>query len=385
MTTNSLGGRSLAFYVWIGLLGLLVLQGLYSVYRQTVEGHYLSGQSDLVPWGLYIVGFVFFVGTSAGATIIGLLIHAFGRDDYAPLGTRALLVGFLSLAAAVTFILVDVGNVWKLMLVPWVWRNPTSMFMYTSLTYYLFAALFLGELYYAVRITRGIATTRDRRVAKWLAIAAVPFALWIVHAPHGALFAVIEAREFWNSPLLPPHFAIAALVSGTSVMTLIAIGASLSGRRTPLVSKATLSHMGFILAFLISVTLFFDFFDGFVHLYADGTESGPGEILAGRYAPMLLIQEGGLVLALTILLFKRGRTAPGLAIASALAIVAIATYRYLLIPVGLQVPLFPFLGEISYSPSLIEVSVAVGIVALAILAYSVLSRILPMEDAATAS
>lgn len=368
------------FYTWVGILGLLVALGMWAFIRQTIEGHILTGSSDLVPWGIYISGFVFFVGASAGATIVGLMIHAFGRDDYKPMGTRALLVGLFSLMAAVLFILADVGNVLRAALMPWVWRNPTSMFFYTATTYYIFGLILVAELYYAVKIVRGRAADKEKKIAKWLAIIAVPFALWVLHAPHGALFGVIKAREYWNSPLIPPHFAIAALVTGTAIIILMAIVTSKVTNRE-LVGQKTLGHMGKLLAFFITVTLFFDFFE-ILTLNYSATPGGMEAwgLLTGKYAGLFVLNLGGLFVALLILLFKGWRTIKGLFVASSLAIVGVAAYRYIFVQVGQQVPLLPGLPEIQYSPTGIEVAVTVGIVALALLLYTVLTRVLPMEE-----
>lgn len=374
--------KRVGFYIWVAILGLLIALGLYGFVRQTVEGHVLTGASRVVPWGIYIVGFVFFVGASAGATIVGLMIHAFGRHDYVPLGTRALVLGLLSLMAAVLFIMVDVGAPLKMILVPWVLRNPTSMFFYTSLTYYLFGLILLAELYLAVKIARGKAGDKDRKVAKWLAIIAVPVALWVLHAPHGTLFGIVQAREYWHSPLIPPHFASLALVIGTAIVMLLTILTSKLGQRE-LVSRGTLFHMGKLLAFFITVTLFFDFFDFLILSYLPTPEKMEYlHILTGNYAPFVALYIGGLFVALLILL-KWGRTIKGLSVASSLIVVAVAAYRYYFVIVGQLVPLVPGLQgvpEVRYSPTGIEMIVTAGILALVTLLATVLTRVLPMGE-----
>src|SRR3989304_2264288 len=142
-TRTTRSARSYLFLLWILLLVGLVAPGLYSFARQTADGHQLTNLGDTAPWGLYIVGFIFFVGASAGSTIVGLMAHAFGRKDYERLAPRGVLVGFLSLVAAVSFIAVDVGRIPRMLALPIVWHNPTSMFFYTSITYYLFALILL--------------------------------------------------------------------------------------------------------------------------------------------------------------------------------------------------------------------------------------------------
>jgi molybdopterin-containing oxidoreductase family membrane subunit len=276
----------------------------------------------------------------------------------------------------------DVGNPIRAGLLPAVLRNPTSMLVYTSMTYAGFAALMLSELYFAVKITRmgGAGSHRDEKMAKVLAIGALLFALMVVHAPHGALFAFLKAREMWNTPLLPPHFVAVALASGLSLMIFISILTAKITKRE-LVSKETLSHMGGLLAFFLGITLFMDFFDYLVMSYSG--KPGGLEIwhfLTGRYLPFFLINTIGMFIAMAILLFKRGRSITGLLIASSVTMIAIMAYRINLIIVAQIPPLFPGTGEIYYIPTVPEMAVVAGIVALIIFLYLVLTRVLPMEE-----
>jgi len=374
---------SKAFYAFLTFLLIIAVWGGYNwVLIMFVEGVGITGSSDLVPWGAFIVGFIFFVGASAGASIIGLMIHGFGREDYKPLGTRAILVGLLSLMVAVLFLMSDVGNPFRAMLLPAVLRNMTSAGVYTSITYVGFAALMLGELYYAVKFTRsgGVGSDMEEKIAKVLAILALLFALMVVHAPHGALFAFIKAREMWNTALVPPHFVVVALATGTAIMILVAIITSKINKRE-LVGIEAFNHMGVLLALFITVTLFLDFFDYLVMIYA-GKPAGVEiwHLLTGRFAPLFIINTTGLFAAMLILVFKRGRTIKGLSIASSLTVIAIIAYRIDLIVVAQIAPLFPGIGEIYYIPTVPEMAVVAGLIALALFLYLVLTKVLPMEE-----
>ena len=371
------------YYGVLALLLLPIVWGGYSwIHIMFIDGVGITGSSDLVPWGVYIVGFVFLVGTSAGASLIGLLIHGFGRRDYHPLGTRAIIVGFLSLMGAVLFLMSDVGNPLRAILLPAVLHNPESMLVYTSMTYAGFGALMMGELYYAVKITRmgGVGSHWDERMAKGLAILALLFALMVVHAPHGALFAFVKAREMWNTPLLPPHFVVVALASGLALMILVVI-ITLKIEKKALVSEETLAHMGGLLAFFLVVTLFMDFFDFLVMNYS-GKPGGLEiwHLMTGRFLPLFLTNTIGMSTALLILLFKRGRTIPGLFIASSMTMIAIVAYRIDLIIVAQTPPLFPGIGELYYTPTVPEMAVVAGIFALALFLYLVLTKVLEMEE-----
>ena len=378
MATNVTRVRhpSYSSQIWHGFLGLLVLLGLYAFYLEYFKGHYFTGLTDVTPWGLYIAGFMFFLGISAGSTIVGLMVHGFGREDYRPLATRAIVVSLVCLSASMLFIMVHLGSIPRALLVPWVWRNPTSLLVYKSLSYYIFALLLLANLYYSIRIAKGQATVRDTAIAKWLSVGAAVYALTALIGADALLFAVVKAREFWNNPLLPPHYGVVALVSGTAMMVLIGVASGWFSRRR-LVNNATLSHMGALLAFFIAITGFMDVLDLLIYTYSNEVIGGEARhFLTGSHLPISAVQVLGYSVAFVVLLFPKGRRTPWLAVAAVCALAAVAAYRYNLTTVGVEVQLYSFQQHVHYFPSWTEVSLSLGIAALTMLAYSILTGFL---------
>jgi len=371
------------FYVFVGILIIVITWAFINYAQIFITGHGMSGLSDVVPWGLYISFLAFFIGASAGATIIGLLIYGFRQDDYKPMGTRAILLALVCIFGATQFVMADVGVPWRALKVPFLLRNVTSMFFISSTSYFIFMALLSAELYYAIKVTFGIGGEKAKKMAKWLGILAVPFALFVVHTFTGTIFGVVKAREFWNTPLLPIHFITSALASGFAIVILIAIITSKLKKRE-IVSQKTFNHMGLLLGAFLTATLFLDLTDYLIVLYS-GTAEGmeTWHILSERYAPLLSLNIIGMIIAIIILMFKKGRTVPGLFISSLLTIVAILAYRINLISVGQLVPLYPEMGTLHYVPSVPEISVALGIVALMVLLYMIFAKILPMEKTVT--
>lgn len=374
-------GTSRAFYLFIIILLGIIGWGTFNWLNMLTHGPGITGSSDAVPWGIYISGLAYFIGLSAGATIVGLLIHSFGREDYKPMGIRAILLALLCIFGATQFVLVDLGVPFRGLKVPLILHNPTSLFLLSSSSYFGFMAILGGELYFSIKVAQGKASHRDENIAKWLGIIAVPYALWVVHAFTGSIFGVVKAREMWNTPMLPVHFVVSAIASGFALVILVAIITSKIEKRE-LLSRETYDHMGKLLAFFVLVTLFLDFFDYFILRYSAKAEAmETWHILTSRYAPVFALNIGGLVVAFLILLFKKGRTANGMLIATILIQLAIIAYRINLVSVGQMVPLYPGMGELYYHPTLSEISVALGLIALIIFLYSVLSKILPVEEA----
>jgi len=367
----------------LALLLILMAWGAFSLLRiMLLDGVGITGASDLVPWGVYMVAFIFFVGNSTGACLIGLMIHAFGRKDYGPLGTRAILVGVVAMVAGLLCLVSDVGIPTRASLLPTVLRSFTSMFVYSSSSYGIYIALLLSQLFFALKITLmgGVGEHWDKKMAKLLAIAALLFALVGVQGLEGTLFAFLKARDMWNTPLMPPHFVALSLVSGTALMILIAILTAKITKRE-LVSEETLAHLGGLLAFFLGIVLFMDFFEFLISAYA----AKPGSLevehnLLTRFKPFFLINIIGMFSAMVILFFKWGRSITGLLITSSMTLIAIIAYRWDLIIVSQISPLFPGMGKIEYIPTTPEMAVVYGITALAIFLYLVLTKVLPMEE-----
>ncbi|HDH11631.1 MAG TPA: hypothetical protein ENG83_05455 [Nitrospirae bacterium] len=374
--------KSRSFYVFIAILLVFIGVGQFNWLRYLTHGPGPTGSSDVVPWGIYISGLAYFIGLSAGATIVGFIHNAFGRHDYQPLAVRAIILGLVCIFGATQFVLVDLGVPFRGLKVPLILHNLSSLFLVSSSSYYGFMAILSGELYFSIKVISGKASPREKSISKWLGILAVPYALWIVHAFTGSIFGVVKAREMWNTPMLPVHFVISAIASGFALAIMVAVITSKAEKRE-ILSKETYDHMAKVLAFFVLITVFLDFFDYFIMRYSaklDAMETW--HIITTRYLTTFILNIGGLVTAFVLLLFKRWRSANGLLVIGGIIQIAIISYRINLVSVGQLVPLFPGMGELYYIPTFSEITVALGLIALVILLYTILSSVLPVEEAA---
>ena len=377
---GALRNKSRSFYIFIGILLAFIALGQFNWFRYLTYGPGPSGSSDVVPWGIYISGLAYFIGLSAGATIVGLLIHAFGRHDYEPMAIRAILLGLVCVIGATQCVLVDLGVPFRGLKVPIILHNFTSLFLVSSTSYYGFMAILGGELYFSIKVVTGKASPRDKKMAKWFGILAVPYALWIVHAFTGSIFGVVKAREMWNTAMLPVHFVISAIASGFALAIMVAVITS-KAEKKELLKKETYDHMGKILCFFVLLTVFLDFFDYFILRYSAKLEAmETWHIITSRYIVTFVLNIGGLVVAFILLLSKKWRTPNRLLVVGAIVQVAIISYRINLVSVGQLAPLFPGMGEIYYIPTFSEVAIILGIFALVILLYTILTNILPVEE-----
>ena len=366
--------------VWHLFLGILIIIGLYAVYQQEVQGHHITGISKQVPWGLYIAAFAFFVGISAGATIIGLLIHGFDKKEFKPIGIRAILVGIVSLLAAIIFVMVDIGMPFRALKIPWLLHNTSSMFFISSTSYYLFMIILIVELILGMKILKGKASKKEKKIAKWIGILAVPYALLVVHMVTGFIFGVIKTREYWNTSLLPLHFIMSALASGTAVILLMVLISKYTHRIKKIIRFKAISFLGRLLLVFIGITLLFDLADVVVLKYSEHPEGVEAwNILTTRHLDIFLINVLGLVLAFFLLWFGNKKNRLLLSVASALVLIAVGAYRYNLVIVPQEVPLLPGIDTVQYTPTIYEFMIFFGVVALAMLIYSVVTSVLRLD------
>ena len=84
------------YHVWMTLLTVVALIGLYTYCQQFVYGLVTTGMTDQVSWGLYIAQFTFLVGVAASAVMVVLPYYL---HDYKAFGKITVLGEFLAVAA----------------------------------------------------------------------------------------------------------------------------------------------------------------------------------------------------------------------------------------------------------------------------------------------
>ncbi len=241
----------------LGILWVVALvAGLVGVGLRLFTGHELADYGSAIPWGLWVSGYVYLVGLSAGAFLISSLIFVFGFRRLEPIGKLALFTALVSLIAALLAIWFDLGHMERFYRV-FADGNPNSMMAWMIWLYTAYSILLTVELWFAMRGDlveqasessvrgrfaslllgrfgeafgrRGTLTplpnpsydrAPDMRVVRTLGAIGVPLAI-AFHGGVGALFGVVGAREFWNAPLVPLLFIVGALLSGGGLLTFI--------------------------------------------------------------------------------------------------------------------------------------------------------------------
>lgn len=100
-------GRSGPLWAWYAVLAVGLAIGLFSFGYQITGGLAVTGLTNTVTWGLYIVVFMFLVGVSAGGLIVVAGSELVGSHRLESLNRLAVIVSGTAVAAAAVSIIPD--------------------------------------------------------------------------------------------------------------------------------------------------------------------------------------------------------------------------------------------------------------------------------------
>jgi len=229
----------------IGIVGLvLLLIGLPGLIALLTHGHLYVGYGTPIPWAMWVVLYVYFIGLSAGAFLISSLVYAFGMKQFERIGPLALFTALVCLLTALLFIWFDLGHMERFFFV-FTRPNFTSPLTWIVWLYTIYFFLLLAEMWLVMRpsfvrggegkgfkaglyrfLALGVrdlsprALERDRKILRILGTIGVPLAI-AFHGSVGTVFAVTVARDYWHTGLLPIMVLVSALASGGALLAAI--------------------------------------------------------------------------------------------------------------------------------------------------------------------
>jgi Ni/Fe-hydrogenase subunit HybB-like protein len=283
-----------------------------------------------IPWKVYIPLYFYFTGLSAGSFILSTLSTVFGIKRFKPMALPSAIISFVLLLLAPACLILDLHQPTRFWhtLVP-EYFNPTSALSYGSWLLTLYPIANLIYIYFIF--------VRNDSVTKVLGTITVPLAIF-VHAYTGFAFALVRARAWWHSALMPGFFLTSALLSGIALLVVVAMVMNryLKEKLDPdLFKSLRLMMIGILLTDLFWtacfwLTLLVSNADGYASIMVAFHEKLYiwGEIVAGMLIPLIIL-----------LAPKTSHNRNWLVLASLLIIGGVFLMRYSVVFIGFEVPL----------------------------------------------
>ncbi|MBI4188172.1 MAG: polysulfide reductase NrfD [Chloroflexi bacterium] len=412
-----LGAPTIKYYVLVAIAVAVFLWFIQAWAFQLKYGLIVTGLADWgtsggVPWGIYIGSFIWWVGISHGGILISAGVRLFKLRVFYPVARLAELLTIGALSIAGLFIIIDLGRPDRVVTSvvkaytttvqtsPLIW-DVTVITLYFVLTATYLSLTIRHDLYALRRrlpsqfaplyqlLTQGYQLEEDNKVARmawWLAFAVVILAPFLLHG--GVipwLFQLIASMPGWYSPIQAPTFLSIALTSAFGSVILVAYVFRRIYGWEELLPDKLFRRMGSVLAL---VGLFFLWLQ--LQAIITGAFAAPVGVRTATEAKLedpIYWTAIGLVLA-AVLYLGAQTIWPALFSVRRVVVVAIipvlATLfeKTLFIVEGLSNPLFDIYKSVpgSYFPTWVEFSSILGAVAMLVLFFSIVSKVVPVIE-----
>ena len=343
--------------LYLSLLGLFA--GFLAIGCIFFLGHaHTTNTSDLVPWGIQITTYVYFVLISTGCTFVNFFGEIFYEEEYRPYSSRVMFLAIVTALAAFISLATEMGRIDRMyyfLISP----NPVSPMFWMSVWYV--ADIFIIVLEY-INIRRN----RHSRRAMWAAF----FVAVITYGTLGSLFGAVGSRAYYYSALLPIYFLFMAFLTGGALCALVA---AVEGRKTLGDGSPLPAFFTTFLKIGLGLALFAIFWRLMIGLtgHVPGSEAFGLTLFDTLFFGIFL----GVVVPFLLLLATRGPV--GLIFTGLLILATQFKGRMDLVVGGFRVPVFRAYDipeVVRYTPSVFEALVVVASVSLVAFVYLVCDR-----------
>ncbi|MCP3664932.1 MAG: polysulfide reductase NrfD [Gammaproteobacteria bacterium] len=366
----------------LALLGFIIALAGGAAFYMEHHGHYVTGMTNQIVWGLPHVFAIFLIVAASGALNVASIGSVFGGPMYKPLGRFSGLLAIALLAGGLVVLLLDLGRPDRL-LVAMTHYNFKSIFAWNIILYSGFFGIVGVYLW----------TMLDRTVGQYKRHVGFAAFVWrlVLTTGTGSIFGFIVAREAYDAAIMAPMFIIMSFSFGLAFFIITLMAAYWwAERELGDLRLAKLKNLlgTFIGAVLLLVTMYH-----LTNLYATqhhGVESfillnggaytamfWIGQILIGSLIPLFLLFSPA---------FSANRFAIG--VASFLVLVGGFFQVYVIVIGGQAYPMNIFPGKevlessfydgqvINYVPTFPEAMLGFGGIAVAMTLVAVVSRML---------
>lgn len=386
---TSIEGKSPAYFGLLGGLAFIMLLAIAAVFYMEHEGHYVTGMNNQIVWGMPHVFAIFLIVAASGALNVASIASVFRKKIYEPMARLSALLAIALLTGGLVVLLLDLGRPDRL-IVAMTYYNFKSIFAWNIILYTGFFG-FVGAYLW---------TMMDHNVYKFKPYAGFSAFVWrlILTTGTGSIFGFLVARSAYDAALMAPMFIIMSFSFGLAIFLLVLMA---SYKWTGMeLGDAVVNRLRNLLGVFVASVLYFTAVYHVTNLYATqhhGVEKfllmeggiyttifWVGEVIIGGLLPLALIYAPGV---------KNCRTTLGLV--CTMIIIGGMAKIYTILIAGQAYPLEIFPGyEVSssfydgvvssYTPSLPEIMLGLGGVAMTLFIVAFALKVLRFLPASLA-
>jgi Ni/Fe-hydrogenase subunit HybB-like protein len=389
------------FYLVVAILVLIIAWGGGAYIYQFTQGLGVTGLSLPVPWGVYIINFVFFIAIGFGGTLTSAILRIFNAEWRTPITRAAELMtvcGVIFGTLNVIFALAKPQRFFNLFLHPRI-QSPLIWDVIAIGSY-----LILSLIYLYLPMIPDIATLRDsfpgrrrlygflalgwtgspkqkrllERLIDLLAVLMLPTAV-AVHSVLAWIFGM-TIRPMWHSTIFGPYFIMGAIFSGIGAlifaMAILRRVLHLGEYLQPL----HFNNMGLLLLIMALAWLYFTIAEYLTVFY--GNEHSEMVVfwakISGEFAPYFWGQMlTCFVIPFVLLISRRTRTIAGTVIAGTSVVIGMWLERFLIVVPTLARPMLSYPIP-TYRPNWVEWSVMAACTAAIVLVFVLFAKFFPI-------
>lgn len=401
---------NMSFNAWMGFLTFCLLGCLGAYGYQLYEGLHVTGMHDYVSWGMYISNFVFFVAVSLVGMLISSVMGLSGADWVKPIGRIAEIIAVAFAMVAGLIIVMDMGRPDRLHHVfiygriqsPIIW-DVTVVNTYVAISLLMLLVPLIPD--FALMKERrtdlpklqlkiydilsfGWTDCKEnyislKRIIRILLILVIPVAL-AIHTVTSWLFAS-TLRAGWDTSIFGPYFVSGAFVAGSAAVIIAMFFFQKNYKLQDYITDKHFDNMGKLLVLVSLVYAYFNINELMVPAYKMKAVEGDHlmHLFQGHDAPMFyLVQFGGLVIPIILMLFKPMRKPAPLMVIASVVLGAAWLKRYLIVVPTMLNPHLPIQNVPEawslYQPTDVEIAVNTISFIIALMIISVLSKVVPV-------
>jgi len=400
------------WYIWVTILSLIVLFGVFALVRQIQEGQIITGMRDNAVWGIYTANFIFFMGLSYAGALVSCSMQLLRIQWAKPLLRIAELITVSTLVVGAPYILFCLGRLDRIYYLFMYGRiqSPITWDVIAIATDLVFCTAFL----YFTHI-RDFAKLRDMKglkVAQWRKKLYAVLALnykgttlqkKYLHQAHDIMAAIIiptaviaysllswlfgmSLRPGWHSTIFGPYFVVTAAYSGVAFMIIIMWLYRKSRKLEFIITNKHFNYMAFGLVILTMFYGYFTFSEYITDWYNQTRQMST--LLAkffdwSQYGSLQLFHVVfTMIVPLIVIGLPWFRSINSVTMVSVFVVLALWVKRYLIVVPPLETPFIPVQDirpdYVHYSISWVEGSMTIAGIALIILIFTIASKIAPI-------